>query len=394
MFPWSSPIPMFSDTQPLAFVFAVIYLIANVKSISIFLIPAFIMLIGAIFSFIVSGFSDGIRGIFGYLSIIIVSSAILHHFKYHGMPSYNFYRMVIILWGIVGISQFWFPSIVSFLSSRDGIYALTGGRGVQSFAPEPTFYAIFLLLVAFAIFIQSKNENFANSRQIKVLYLFIFIQIILLSKSSLVLLMLIGSLALYFIIIKPVFLFCLIFLFAAPSIYLFTIVFDAYGDGMIESFRLLRILVQLKNVDIADILSIDGSVSDRAVQIIGSHYLAVIDNLLLPKGFSSWSLQVDSLPSFLIGSFNSIEGLNRILSFSGSLLYEVGIFSIPFLFVFVYLIVKASPGNGFRSVFIKVMIAVGFFLQAIPVGLPTIAFVFAILIFEVRLIKGHTSRYA
>jgi hypothetical protein len=154
---------------------------------------------------------------------------------------------------------------------------------------------------------------------------------------------------------------------------------------MINSFRFLKLLIELKNVDIVNILSIDGSVSDRVTQIIGSHYIAVFDNWLLPEGFSTWVKQINSLPSFLQGSVNSIEGLNRILSFSGSILYEVGIFSIPFMVTLIYLIVNVSPGSGFRIVFFKILIAISFLLQAIPLGLPTIAFVYAILISGTRL---------
>lgn len=382
---------MASDTQPLAFIFAVIYTIINVRSVNSYLIPAIIMLAGAILSFLLSGLEDGLRGLFGYLSIVIVTSALVHHFKYHGMPSYDFYRKVLILWGVVGMLQFWFPTIVSFLSSRDGIYALSGGRGVNSFAPEPTFYGIFLTLVAFAIFIQAQIKNFANSKQSTILYIIIFVQILLLSRSALILLLLLVALVLYCILMKPIFFVGLVSLFALPIVYLFSTLFDV--GNIASSFRLLKLFVELKNVDIVDILSIDGSVSDRAVQIIGSHYIAIIHNWLLPGGFGSWAQQVNSLPSFLVGSYNSIEGLNRVLSFSGSLMYEVGIFSLPFLFAFIYLIVKASPGKGFRSVFIKAMVAIMFFLQATPLALPTMAFIFAILVSNMRLIREvHISR--
>jgi hypothetical protein len=384
MFPWSSPLPMASDTQPLAFFLALIYFIINVRELNIYLLPAVFMLIGALFSFLISDFNDGLRGMFGYISMLVVSSALLHHFKTHGMPKYKFYQGVIVTWGVVGLIQFWFPSIVSFLSSRDGIYALSGGRGVNSFAPEPTFYGMFLVIVLFTVYVQaSKNKHFATPKQISLLYIIILGQILFLSRSSLVILFLIISLVLYGLIFKPFFAVSFI------AILVWSIIISAmffsydFTDDLAISFRLFKLFIELKNAGISDILLIDGSVSDRVVQIISSHYIA-ISNWLVPQGFSTWAKQADALPPFIEGSYNSIGGLNRVLSFSGSLLYEAGFFALPFLVVFIYLIALTTPGRGLRKVSFKVIISTIFILQTIPLGLSSISFVFAILVSNIK----------
>ena len=379
LFPWSSPFPIASDTQPLAFLLALIYLVFNVRKISIHLYVILFMLIGAIFGFIISDWADGLRGVYGYISMLVVSSSILHYFKHYGLPKYEFYKIIISIWGIVGVIQFWNPSIISFLSSRDGIYALSGGRGVNSFAPEPTFYAMFLILIGLVIIIHASNyKNFATPLQIKYLMIFIFAQIFLLSKSSLVLVFLIFSLLVFSVIMRPIYTILFVIL-SAPIVYILS---SVLADSVVDagsSFRLIKLLVSLTDVHIEDILLIDGSISDRVVQIITSHYNS-LTNWLLPHGFSAWQLQANSLPPIIDGSYNSIEGLSRVLSLSGSLFFEVGFFALPFLGTMIYLIVKLTPGRGFRMSIVKTLVVISFLVQTIPLGLPTLAFLFSILL--------------
>lgn len=379
LFPWSSPFPIASDTQPLAFILALFYFVFNIRGFSVYLYVVVFMLIGAIFGFVISEWNDGVRGIYGYISMFVLSSSVLHYFKHYGLPRYEFYRTIISIWGIVGVIQFWDPSIISFMSSRDGIYALSGGRGVNSFAPEPTFYAMFLVLIGLVIVVQASNyKDFATPRQIKNLLIFMFIQILFLSKSSLVLVFLIVALVLFGVIMRPIYslLFAVLFV---PIVYLLSFVLADSVDDIGSSFRLGKLFVELSNVHIVDILLIDGSISDRVVQIIASHYNS-LSNWLLPHGFSAWVLQANSLPSIIDGSYNSIQGLNRVLSLSGSLFFEVGFFALPFIVTMIYLIVNVTPGKGFRMSVVKTLVVISFLVQTIPLGLPTLAFVFSILI--------------
>lgn len=380
LFPWSSPLPIASDAQPLAFLLALIYLIINVRTFNCYLFSAVIMLVGAFLGFLSSTWGDGLRGLFGYISVILIPSALLHYFKRYGLPKYELYRGVLIVWGIVGLIQFRFPSLIQFLSSRDGVYALSGGRGVHSFAPEPTFYAMFLIFISLAIFIQSSNnESFGTVRQINTLFIFIFFQILFLSQSSLVLLFLITSAFIYSLVRMPFHTLAIIVVIA--TVFFSSIDFSLY-DFEYDDIRLLRLLWDfndLSSFNIAEILSIDGSISDRAVQIIGSHYISA-SNWFLPHGFSEWSVSKEKLPYFISDAASSIEGLNRVLSFSGSMLFEVGIFSIPFLMMIFYLIMVTTPGRGLRIKIIKISILITFCTQAFPLGLATIGLILAILI--------------
>lgn len=377
-FPWSSPYPITSDTQPVAFTIAIIYCIFFIKSINKNSIYIYFLLYGAIIAFTINPGNEAARGIFGYLSIAAIPTALVDHYDKYGPPSYRFYRNTLIIWTIIGLAQFSNPEIVSFLSSRDGVFALTGGRGTMSFAPEPTFYGIWLTLILLSITTQQKHEKFLTKNQSLFLIALIIAQITLISKSSLIILIFLISSIIYLILYHPIKIAFTLSLIGAIGTYSSTTIGSLDNSNLIESSRFLYLISAFSSATLSDLLLLDGSISDRAVQIITSHYSAV-SNFLMPHGFGVWSEEANSIPHFLNSPYNSIAGLNRILSLSGSILYETGFFSVAFLFFFFKKSSEKINGSGFRANLIKWSFLIMFFTQAIPLALPTLSFFFSML---------------
>ncbi|MDC7700864.1 hypothetical protein [Vogesella indigofera] len=387
MFPWSSPAPTASDTQPIALVLAAVYSILYVRSTSRYLWPMVIMLFGGFATLLYSPNMEGIRGITGYISILFIPLALIHYFKTYGIPSRKFYLCILFIWGAIAIIQFWDPSIIKFLSPRTREFSLTGGRGVTSFAPEPTFYGLWLLIIATAYTVQHNTIKIKLSRPDYAVYTLIAFQLLFLSRSTLVILLVAAVVLAYLLLFRP---FLLLAGTGMTTILLSDFFLSAFGTNSeiaIEKFRIFYILSAASSVEFSDILSIDGSVSDRVVQILNSH-IQSFNNHLMPNGYGTWRESAENLPEFLAGTYHSIDSLNRVLSLSGSVLYEVGIFSIPFIFFMIYLMTKSLPGMGNRSLLLKIFFTSVFLIQAIPLALPTISFFISAMLCSIA-IKKH-----
>ena len=385
LFPWTSPVPITSDTQPLALAIGLLYALLFLRSIPVSYWPFVIACAVAWLIYISDPGMSSLRGFVGYLSLLIIPLALRKYFITYGPPGFKFLISIMVIWGIIGVIQFWVPEIVSFLSSREGIFGLTGGRGSMSFAPEPTFYGLWLLLFSLSILMISSLPGRLSKKQVTILLSFALIQLILVSRSTLVLVILTMSAVAYLVIYFRIFLVAFLILIGIGGLGLYYISgSDIDSEKLAENFRLLRLLISVLNVvDINNILAIDGSISDRFVQIFASHYFFIVD-YMFPHGFYSWSEASSSLPPMLKGAYHSMDGLDRVLSFTGSALYEIGIFAVPLLLSIFFVVIRALPGSGFRATIYKGFVLIILFVQAFPLALPTVSYLIAVSLYVYR----------
>lgn len=181
-FPYIKIIPMETDTQPYAMIIGIIVMLSypfyqSYKDIRWLFILVILSIIIAIFSKLDF---DTFRSLFNYLSIFVVPAATISALTKCNGLSFKFYRSCIFIWLAVGIiQQFIYPEFGTQLLSR----ASFGGaaRGIVSLAPEPTFYAIICCLMAIIGFL-----NFRNEKQYMFLQILLLFQIVILARSSMV----------------------------------------------------------------------------------------------------------------------------------------------------------------------------------------------------------------
>ena len=187
-----------SQIWPLLFGMAFLFFCIHRRIPLIFLFP-FLIPILAIFSwFFLSDLTlDGIRGfvalrgILSYTGFAICFVAFLYYLRENEFPV-KIFIIVNLLYVFVGIAQTLIdPAIVSsIVASRDQTFSSAPflARGVPGLTPEPTFFGIFLYFISF---IYLTFYDFKPPNKIKYLLIINLLTIILLTRSTMILLFLI-----------------------------------------------------------------------------------------------------------------------------------------------------------------------------------------------------------
>lgn len=358
-FPWSPPILMFSDLQPLAFVLGCLYAAFFVRVLSKWtIIPLFTGLAAILVAIIMGGGALALRGVFPYISFFVLYSISYDFFKSGGKISVSVFYIALSIWALVGILQFSNPEFGHELISRRLATSLSGGRGVAALSPEPTFYAFQMIFVALFLYcIYCMNR--LKLRDLCVTVLFASTQLLFMSKSTTLVIILLIVFTFY-LLMKD------LRLVVVPFVVFYLIKFFAVGR-----------LGEVFHTSIKNSLISDQSISDRLSHMLYSYYNFIFD-YMLPHGFNAWQL-IDSAKFKNILFYNTITQIPRILSLSGSVLFELGFLGIPF-----YLFITAVPYFSLKAYGWKTSLAICFLLfmlslNAIPLALPFFAILYGAL---------------
>jgi hypothetical protein len=366
LFPWSPPILNFTDLQPTPIIFSILYFIIFVRKISfvcIWPISAFLAAISLMFFFGID--VNSLRGVYPYLSftILIIVTVDYLNFSSNTLNLWIIYACTFV-WFCVAVIQFQNPEFAHSLISRAAITSLSQGRGVSSLAPEPTFYAIQMLVLSILIFLLYLMRSI-RSQDYFLLLAIIFAQILLLSKSALIIVILLTAIFLYSVVFK------LRYILVTPLIV-----------GVIAYFKIGRLGVFLNRIDFYELklsnYTSDESFSDRISQIFYSYYNSITD-FFIPHGFNSWQfINADTFKSIL--GANTISSNPRVLSLTGGILYELGILGVPliiFILAFPFFSLQRSPVSLRFGITVLIFLLT---LNAVPLALPCIAIVYALFI--------------
>ena len=364
-FPYLRPIPIAGtgDTQPYALIIAIIALFfywrikANLKVPNEY----FYFLIVFFFSFIVFIFSDisviGLRSLIGYLSLFVISIVSYYLFNKGFTLSDFILKWIIIVWGVVGLVQLFVDvSFMSFLLPRSSSSEV---RGVVSLAPEPSYYGIMCLFLLFFSIFQLKSKKY---------FLFLIFQIVFLSKSTLLILILFLTGMVYlFFYRKYVQLFVIVALVPLIFIPIFSILFPGTRVA-----SLLKSLWEEPDL----IFYADVSLNDRLSAIFFS-LKGFIEHFGMPSGINTYEAYVVVQPetrTFFDGHIST----SKIMSGYGTVLFELGIVGllIPILYY-----------RAFKHYFIlnrrlKWIVFISFSLlmiNPVPIALPILGFLFSYL---------------
>tara|TARA_A100001015_G_scaffold313580_1_gene421127 strand:+ start:1119 stop:2345 length:1227 start_codon:yes stop_codon:yes gene_type:complete len=365
LIPWFSFGLLSGDSMPWPFIAYALFLISikgpiiTPKNFSIFVLILTIGIFIAAFSSFNIFDENTIRSLYNFLGIAIFYIGFYNFLRRYGFPK-KIFVFVNILWLLFAILEFYLPEVASIFSTARNAY----GRGLTSLAPEATFFGIYLF---FSSWIIISAENFKPSKPIIFLISLNLFFIIFLAQSSMTILyILIGCVVFflhsYFRLIwkKQVFKITLVILLLMFGVIIFI-------DSSDEGSRFIGLYNQLKDENsLKLIFSLDGSLNSRLEHMVYSMH-ASFNNFLMPSGYDTFINVGNSLDVFYNYYFYYAQPSNKILSWTGDWLYQLGIFGLLFIS---YLFYKSSDGSRQRRSELILLFILLF--SAIPLAFPMI----------------------
>lgn len=353
-FPWISFGLNDLDTQPWPLItnslFLLIYCGNKLKN---FIFAGYVFLI---LIFLVSIFyfaESSIRGFLSYLMFFSTLHVLYIVFKkFFSYLSYLIPRFN-ILWLMAGIAQILLGKyIINFLV----LVRTSEDRGVTGFAPEPTHYAFFLMFLSWLLLIIRKNQL---SKKILILIFLNIFFIIFVAQSSMV------------------FFYCVLFTMYLMSSYLkvrqvlkfipfiiiipYTFLFFLLADS---SSRISKVVSTAISNPLL-IVESDASINARLSAPVLSIY-ASFQDFFIPHGFDSYRDAAIRANEDLGGFFWYGYSNDKIMSGTGSLIYELGWIGIAILLLSYFII--AGNKKIYRKALAPFLLLWVFLMGAIPMS--------------------------
>jgi len=284
-------------------------------------------------------------------------------------------EVIIWIWFLAAVLQYLIsPSILEFVVGGVGQrIGIAGGRGVSSFAVEPTYYGTVCYFLLLLVFMKLKTHRPFYS-------LLLLFQIVILAKSSMIILVLVVDAVFILIVLKRFKLLVvaalLLVLFAGP---LGSFIVD-YSNSRVSYFINL-----VKNEGINSIFFMDASANQRMSHIYYSLY-GFAKDFGWPHGFSSW-------PEFYMENVHVSRYFwytnyfpTRIMSTYGAVLFELGWFGVVIIGTINYLLLTAIKEKQKRLVLCFALNVI--LLTAIPLAFPINGFIIGLLLNEKELAEN------
>ncbi|KQI71232.1 hypothetical protein AN191_13095 [Loktanella sp. 5RATIMAR09] len=305
------------------------------------------------------------RAVMTYLSIIVSYMAFYLFIIRYGFP----WRIVIfinIFWIAIGVAELLNPEISEMFGQR----RTTLDRGVTSLAPEPTYFAIYLF---FSSWLMLFAAHYKPKGGVSALILLNITAILFLAKSTMgVLFVIIAvfALAAYKASrFRPNQRDLLIIGTCAIAFY----VFAAAGDFFLEESRIARISSTFADLSILDVMQVDASINQRLEAVVLSLHGALYHNLI-PAGLDTFLVTRDRVVDQYNGFFWYLTESNKIMSWIGAMVYELGVFGIAAL----SLMFSAAFDKTVRS-FWGLCVLFILLLSAIPLSFPLVPMLLAMM---------------
>lgn len=394
-FPCLSLIQTPFDTQPFAVIFSIlifsIFLIKKDDNLS-FPFPLWTLFLIFLYAleiyFINSNYYYGMRSLVGYASVFFIAFASYKIFKYFNIKIYIF---SIYIWLFFGVVQLLFNKYFgNWLVPR---MSTSVGRGITSLAVEPSYYATVCIFALILNELFYKNAKY--NRKVYFMVMCILIFQIIISFSGLGFLFL-----LVFFFSKCV---SLIFfergikkyriLFSSTIIFFLIILLFLY----LPALQYTRAGILLKNTlkDPMALLLTDQSVADRISHVLLSFY-SLFYSHGIGLGLGTWGDYSNLLTASAGGRIEQIASVwlstgGRIMSGWGSAIYEIGIFGVLFLMVFLWIMFAGARRNKeMKSVYFMSMLTMGFvMLMAVPIAFPLFGYTLGAFLYYTYRNKGQ-----
>ncbi|WP_354689770.1 hypothetical protein [Lentibacter algarum] len=303
-----------------------------------------------------------LRALYQFISFFIffaATNSIIQR-RYDIQPLVKIFNFI---WIVAGVVELRFPMFLDIFGKvRTGT-----GRGVTSFAPEPSFFVAFLIFSS-ALLLVLDGYSFKKSKWVHLLNV---IALLLLAKSAIGMAYLSVIIICYFgyliLRLRPKKLgLYIIFGVAALAAFIPVLLTMSQTDT-----RALNLILKLATEGPLLLIKIDASINERAAHVILPIH-AAIQNFFLPLGFDTFSETRLEIQSFYNGFFWQDMNTDKIMSWMGDWIYTLGIFGILGL-VLIFVNFPKLPREGKWT-----LTAVSIILfSAIPVSFPLVGILFA-----------------
>ena len=370
------------DSQPWSFVFGIFFLLSLKKvtfpdySINILVL----VFVGLVFTFLRTNSLEiffSLRAIVNYLSlslfyILFYNYFIKYHFPFRIFVFFNF------LWIGFGFLELFSPELMKSIS----IMRTDSSRGVTSLAPEPTFFAIFLFISSWIL---AESKNFLINKKMTIILLTNFIAVIFLAESA--------TVFLFYVIVVSVILisnflhFSITLKIIKKNIVSYMIwiclicIILIFAKNLLDETRLFSLIDKfLKAQSILEIIINDASINARVESVYFST-IGSFKNYLIPGGLDSFIEMRREILSLMEKEifYNRVES-NKIMSWAGSLLYELGIFGLLIMVFFFKSIYKRTLKSFINCITLFLVL-----FSAIPVAFPLISILFSLMVYKKKI---------
>lgn len=373
LFPFASPLPLFTDVQPLCFIYAGIYVVmVNAGLLRADLKLFSIVALFALMSFFILNISGeyAINRRIGGVAILVT---LIFYLKYLNCLSANFVKKIMELHLSIMILQYISPAIFdTFLSHfiRASTYFEGDNRGVSGLNAEPgggaaVMFGLFVLHQYLIKYSKSKHNNFENvdnnykNNTLSVFLYFIAGMLLTHGGVSIVLFM---AVIIYFIVdhgyLKYAFLFIIFLIFTGFFLTADLDSFRQYGRGA-------ELIAAFINEGFA-IIYTDGSMAERFLGLAYGYNSLKLNLLGVGGGgYSVAALEVENNFNLSNIFYTARPQINDAVSIVGIYLAEYGILFILFMIAVIFITRPKS-----KSFFIFQFIGVSFIFFSYSFAFP------------------------
>lgn len=369
--PWASFGVNDLDSQPWPLAAAVLFLFSVLTKLRAppYFVPLMLsLLIGVLFASFTPPIEGGApRAVISYLTILACYLAAFNYFRLYGFPTRTFIVMNVI-WVAVGVIELYTPALSQFISQN----RTTSDRGVTSMSPEPTHFGVFLFFISWVML---AAYSFRPPRKIALLCIANVAAIFLLAKATMVIGLVVFALGVAAVASLAKWVSTAgkvqgrMMLLVGGS--LLAVLAVAGVDAMFPESRVSRVFDRLMGGGLYDLLMADASINQRLEAVVYSIH-GFFFNWMAPGGFDSFLNTRDALWVVWGDYFWFPTQTNKIMSWIGGILYELGIFGA----VVVLCLFAGAKKAGVRLREIVIVAAV--LLTAIPPAFPLAPMLFAL----------------
>ncbi|MCK2150071.1 hypothetical protein MYE70_13485 [Marinobacter alexandrii] len=326
----------------------------------------FFWFLGLFFAILEGGASPSVvgisRGVFNYLAFFFVFLGFYNFILRWSFPE-KIFLYSFVAWILGALIEVLYPEFISFFAP----IRTSEGRGLTSFAPEPTFFAMFMFFAGWIYLVNSKY----NLKKSKFVIVLVGVVVFAVAKSAMISVFVILSL-LFFLMFrlstispKPIDVFwAFVIGVVAFSVYFLVGSMTGGARALILAKELLL------NGSVFHLFYTDPSLNHRLEHVVFSIH-GFVSNNFWPGGFSSFSDMHEELVPLYDGFFWEGEKTNKIMSWIGDWVYQLGFFGMVSL-----LILVAGSLSGKRS-FFEMLFLITLLFSAVPVSSPLVAMLFA-----------------
>ena len=314
-----------------------------------------------------------IRAIASYSAFFITLIASIIYFERFGIPVKTIVIANIIYIFAALIQWFFGGLVLDFLVISNTSTDPSMKAGAISLTPEHTMFGIVLYFFSWIHFV---IYDYKPPKLVALLIIINILSIFFLAKSSMVVVFLVVSAFVFLIrnikqkvnlklilipvILVPIVLYVYILILPTSRFHnLFHIGSQAAGGGLFDQ--------------LSELIFIDGSINDRLLNVIFPYY-GFVFNYGMPGGLHSFYDMSIILVEYFDGYFWAGLGSNKILSFIGAFIYELGVIGIiSILYIYWFVKDNNNPNSFFELILLFIVlnsaIAVAFSLVPILIAI-------------------------